>query len=257
MMSVTHFFQLLLVKVALNLRSEASRSYLNYLWWILEPALFVAVFYIVFGILLERGGPGFVEFLVCGKIPFLWFSRSVTNSSGSILAGRPLIGQVCIPKVFFPLVAILQDVVKQVFVFALLLFFLIVYGTQVHMTWLYLPFIALTQFLFVTAGGLLAAAVVPILPDFRYIISTGLVLLMFGSGIFYSYTELVQVEYQAAFLMNPMAALIKNYRQVLLDGQLPDFGRLLIIAIMCSVVVAGICCFLRRYDDYYARLAVE
>lgn len=256
-MDFSHFRQLVLIKVALNLKSEASKSYLNYVWWILEPALFVAVFYLVFAVLLERGGPGFVAFLVCGKIPYLWYSRSVSNSSGSILAGKGLISQVYIPKIFFPIVVMLQDAVKQTFVFALLLIFLIFYGTEVTWYWLYLPFIIVTQMLFVLASGLIAACIVPVVPDFRYIITTGLMLLMFGSGIFYSYQEVVQLQYQELFLLNPMAALLKNYRQVLLEGSIPDFERLVVISVVCICITIAMAFVLRRYHGDYSRLALQ
>lgn len=256
-MTLASFWQLVLIKVRLNLRSEASKSYLNYLWWVLEPALFVAVFYLVFGVLLERGGPNFVAFLVCGKIPFLWYSRTVSNSSGSILAGRGLISQVYIPKVFFPIVVMLQDAVKQAFVFSLLLVFLILYGTDVGWTWLLLPLVVLTQALFILASGLAAAAIVPLVPDFRYIINTGLMLLMFGSGIFYSYKEVVQPEYQELFLMNPMAALIKNYRQILMENAAPDFDRLLVISIVCVAIALVLTFVLDRYHGEYSRLALQ
>src|SRR5690606_38957070 len=97
------FLQLTLVKVQLNLKSEARKSYLSYIWWILEPALVVGVFYLVFGVLFSRGTPVFLVFLLCGQIPFLWFSRTITNGSASIEQGRGLMQQIEIPKIFFPL----------------------------------------------------------------------------------------------------------------------------------------------------------
>lgn len=257
MMNLTHFCQLVLVKVRLNLVSEASRSYLNYAWWILEPALFVAVFYVVFGMLLERGGPGFVTFLLCGKIPFLWYSRTISNSSGSILAGKGLINQVYIPKVFFPLVVIFQDFVKQFFVFCLLLVFLLLYGVEASPSWMYLPVVVLVQGLFIAASGFVAAAIVPVIPDFRYIIATGLMLLMFGSGIFYSYADVVQPQYQEVFLSNPLAALIKSYRQVLLDGLPPDFDRLAVIAVVSFCVIVVVSGVFARWNGAYSRLVVQ
>lgn len=256
-MKPPRFWQLVLVKVQMNLVSEASKSYLNYLWWVLEPALFVAIFYVVFGVLLERGGPGFVGFLVCGKIPFLWYSRSVSNSSGSILAGRTLISQAYIPKAFFPVVVMLQDAVKQFFVFSLLLIFLVLYGAGITTAWLYLPLIVVVQALFIGASGMVAAAIVPIIPDFKYIISTGLMLLLFASGVFYSYKDVVQPRYQELFLSNPMAALIKNYRQVLLDGLAPDFIRLAIIALISCGIIFVMSLILKRYGGAYSRLALH
>lgn len=256
-MTLSRFWLLVLTKVRLNLKSEASKSYLNYVWWVLEPALFVAVFYVVFGVLLERGSPNFVAFLVCGKIPFLWYSRTVSNSSGSIRDGRGLISQVYIPKVFFPIVVMLQDAVKQAFVFALLLVFLVFYGVEPSWMWLQLPLVILAQALFILASGLVAAAIVPVIPDFRYIISTGLMLLLFGSGTFYSYREVIKPEYQELFLMNPMAALIKNYRQVLLENSVADFDRLIVISVCCIGVALVVTFVLDRYHGRYSKLVLQ
>lgn len=256
-MKAIRFWQLVVVKVKLNLVSEASKNYLNYAWWVLEPALFVGVFYVVFGVLLGQGGPDFVTFLICGKIPFLWFSHSMLNMSNSIVSGQTLISQVDIPKVFFPLVSMIQDAVKQLFVFVLLFWVLVLYGVDINENWLYLPLLIAVHALFILAGGLVAAAIVPIIPDFRYVITTGLMLLMFASGTFYSYRDVVESSYQEMFLANPMAALIKNYRQVLLDGQTPDFGRLAVIAIISSLIVVAVSGILKRYGSAYSRLVVQ
>ena len=97
----------------LNLKAETKKTYLSYAWWLLEPAMFVLVFYVVFAVFLNRGTEDFLVFLLLGKIPFLWFSKSVSNSANSICDGRGLIGQLPIPKSFFPLLVVAQDGVKQ------------------------------------------------------------------------------------------------------------------------------------------------
>ena len=112
-MSLVNFAELVIEKVKMNLRSEVRKSYLSYAWWILEPALMVSVFYIVFGVLLRRGGPDFLAFLLSGYIPFQWFSRSVQNCMVSINNGKGLINQIKIPKIFFPLVTLLHDTVQS------------------------------------------------------------------------------------------------------------------------------------------------
>ena len=116
-MKKLNFVELIFTKVQLNLKSEAAKSYLSYLWWILEPAMFVGVFYVVFGTFLARGTDGFLIFLLCGQIPFLWLARTISNSASSIEQGRGLMQQLEIPKIFFPLVVIAQDFVKSIIVF--------------------------------------------------------------------------------------------------------------------------------------------
>ena len=111
------FWQLVIIKVRFNLRSEAAQSYLSYAWWVLEPLLMMVVFYIVFKILLQRGTEDFVNFLLCGIVPWLWFAKCINQSGMSIVQGRGLISQVYLPKTFFPLVLVGQNSMKQVIVF--------------------------------------------------------------------------------------------------------------------------------------------
>jgi lipopolysaccharide transport system permease protein len=98
---------------------------------------------------------------------------------------------------------------------------------------------------------------VPLVPDFRFLITTMLTVLMWGSGVFYSYKDVLLKQHQELFLMNPMANLIKNYRQVLLDGQLPDWGALLVICAVSIALIAIMGLVFRRLETTYARLAMQ
>jgi len=210
--------------------------------------------YLVFGTFRAQGGPGFVVFLVCGKIPFLWFSKSVNNSTMSIVAGRGLVNQVQITKAFFPLLVVAQDLVKQLFVFMLMFVVLIAFGQEVLLTWLYVPLIAFTQLLMIVACALFAAAITPFIPDFRYIVTTVMTLLMFTSGVFFDYRTVILEKHQALFLTNPMANLLENYRRVLIRGDAPDFWALFAIAATSLVVAWLMLKVYRRFDTAYARL---
>ena len=57
---------------------------------------------------------------------------------------------------------------------------------------------------------------------------------MFLSGIFYSY-ERIPAEWQDLFLLNPMAFLLKSYREVFIGGSYPDFASLSIWALVASL----------------------
>jgi lipopolysaccharide transport system permease protein len=256
-MTLSNLADAFLLKLRFNLKAEARKHYLNYAWWFLEPALQVAVFYVVFDILLNRGGDGFVVFLICGQIPFMWFSRSVLNASNSIMVGRGLIQQMAIPKAFFPALAVAQDLVKQGVVFACLLTFVTAMGYLPGVTWLSLPILAITQLLLILACSLIAAAITPFLPDFRFVVQTGLMMLMFGSGIFYDYRTTLLDEHKTFFLLNPMARLIDSYRTVLIRDTWPDWTALAWLSIACVVVIIVMLSFYRRIDSVYARLVIQ
>ena len=255
--SKAHLVEVFFTKLVLNLKSEASQTYLSYVWWLLEPVLMVSVFYLVFAVFLARSMPDFVVFLVCGKIPFLWFSKSITNSSRSILTGRGLINQVSIPMPFFPMLVVFQDAFKQTVVFALMFTFFVIYGMEVSWVWLSIIFVILTQLMLICAIALLVAAITPFLPDFKYLIATAMMALMFGSGIFYSYKDVLLPQHQQLFLLNPVANLIKNYRQVLMENTLPDWSALAGICLASFALIFAMSLYFKKTGRLYARLIAQ
>ena len=142
----------------------------------------------------------------------------MSQAGNSITQGKGLISQTYLPKPFFPLVIIGQAFVKQAFVFGLLIVFLFMYGFYPSNWWFWLLPIILVQLLFITAVSFIVAFVVPFARDLLYLINAGLMMLMFGSGIFYSYKDVLIPEHREIFLMNPMANLIVNYRLVLMEN---------------------------------------
>jgi lipopolysaccharide transport system permease protein len=165
--------------------------------------------------------------------------------------------QVAIQKLFFPLLIVTQDFVKQIVVFIAMLGFLLVMGVELHLNWLALPAVVFTQALLILAVGMVCAGIVPLVPDFKFLIGTLLTVLMWGSGIFYSYQDVLLKRHQELFLMNPMANLIKNYRQVLLDGQAPDWLSLALICAFSLLLIAIMIYVFRKLDTTYARLALQ
>ena len=217
--------ELIWTRAIFNLRSEVHRNYLSYGWWVLEPLLHMVVYYLVFGLLLQRGGENYPIFLLTGLIPWMWFSKAVSSSSGSILVGQSLMLQVGLPPIVFPLVSLLKATIKQLPVFVLLLVFVWLQGYSPGTHWWALLPVISVQALLTIAFACVVAAVIPFVRDLSYLVPTGLTFLMFMSGIFYDY-RMISAEWQNLFLLNPVAFLLKCYREILIDGTLPDLTTL-------------------------------
>lgn len=254
-MRFSNFINLLLVKVQANLRNEVSRYYLNYLWWVIEPILTMMVFYVVFSILLRRGTPNFTAFLLVGITQWMWFARTVQNGSMSILQGKGLMLQVNIHKSFFPLVVVGRDAFKQLFVTALLLLFLVFYPTPVSTCWVALPLIMFIQLILVASSAMLCAAFVPFLPDLHFIIQTGVQLMFFASGIFYDIESVVLPHHRPFVYLNPMAGLIKNYRDILIYGQWPDWQYLGLVALFSLLFFYVSIRIITYFDHLYPKIS--
>jgi lipopolysaccharide transport system permease protein len=226
----------------LQLRADVSRHSLSYAWWIIEPALHMAVYYAVFGMLLNRGGENYPAFLLAGLVPWTWFSKSVLTSSSCLVQNQNLMLEVGVHPFVFPATAILKATLKQIPVFLLFFIFILILGIGPSAAWLYLPLIMLAQTVISLAFASLIAAVIPLIRDLDYLVATGMMFMMFISGIFFD-VKSIAPEWQDAFLMNPMAYLIVSYREVLLEGQAPDISHLMwlivggVIASACVITV--------------------
>ena len=213
-----------------HLRGEARQFSLGYFWWFLEPALYISVFYVVFQLLLDRRQPDFLYFLTVGKLVFVWFSKSVVQASSSIETNKGLISQVLIRKEVFPLAAVLQGVYRQLVVFSILFLLLFVSDKgHFHYWFLLLPLI-LIQVVLITGCGLLAALMVCWQKDFQHLIQLGMLFLLFVSGVFWDVNDIADAEVRDwVLLLNPLAALIDAYRQILLLGSLPKVGTISVV----------------------------
>jgi lipopolysaccharide transport system permease protein len=212
----------------LHLKGEARQYWLGYFWWILEPMLYVGVFYLVFEKLLQNRQPDFLYFLMVGKLVFIWFSKSINQSANALRANAGLIAQTSLRKEILPLAVVHQGFYRQLVVFGFLLSVLLLGGFGVSAVWWWLIPLVLVQALLTTACGLLAALLVCIQRDFRLLLQLGTVFLLFISGVFWDPGE-ISDEALRDWLMvvNPLATLIDAYRQVLILGMPPSAERLL------------------------------
>lgn len=254
-MRIRQYTEFLLYRLHAELRAEALRGYLGFLWWIVEPLALMLAFYVVFGIVMQTGKENYVAFLLSGLVFWKWFDSSVRGGSMAIMAYGNLIQQVYLPKHLFPLLVVLVNTVKFLIVLGLLLIFLLLYGISPGWNWLGLLPLIMVQFALGVGLAGVFAALVPFVPDLRVAIDNGMLLLMFLSGIFFDLSSVP--EGVAQYLrLNPMAGLIENYRGVLLEGQWPD---MVLVAVLGAVAFAFVLLagfLLHRFDRVYPKVVV-
>jgi lipopolysaccharide transport system permease protein len=254
--SLNHLSNLLFHTVRARLTHELRLYYLHFIWWFVEPMLNMATYYVVFAIMLNQKTDNYVPFLLTGIVFWSWFNRSLQNSSSSILQGKELIAQTDIPKTFFPIATVFQDFVKQSFVLIVLLLFLVIYGMPVTWSWTALPILMAVEFILIIGLSVLLAAIVPFFPDFKFIISAGLQLMFFASGIFYDIDRTVLPVHRVLCYLNPMAGLIRNYRIVLLHGLWPDWPYILTTFLSTLVLLIFSMFLVRRFEHIYPKIVI-
>ena len=100
-MPLKQLYSLIDIQARMALRADATRYFFGYIWWVLEPLMYVAVLYVVFAYILTSRQPDFLMFLMTGKLAFMWFSKTVTQAGISIINGKGLVGRINVPRACF------------------------------------------------------------------------------------------------------------------------------------------------------------
>ena len=255
-MPLSQYFRLMDVMARMALRADASRFFLGYIWWVLEPLLWVGVFYVVFVIILGSRSEDFLPFLMVGKLSFVWFSKSITQASNSIVAGKGLVGKINVPKTLFPMAMVHEGLYRQAAVFLMMFLYVLIDGYSVTSAWFYLLPVMVVNYVMIIACALVGACAVCIARDFSPLIGLGMMFLMFTSGVFWDVRDLDPAKAEMVLALNPLAFMLDAYRQILLSGMPPDMGHLLSIgagfgALLCVMVLV-----MRRASHYLALKAL-
>lgn len=238
------------------MRSEARQYYIKYLWWILEPILEMLVFYTIFKVLLARGGPDYIQFLLIGLIAWKWFGTTVQHCGNSLMGAKALIGQAALPKIIFPTVFILTDTFKTIIVALIVCLVLFASGFHPNQAYLALPLLFLTQFLMIMATGYFLSAIVPFFPDLSILVTLLLRMLWFLSGVFFDPQNISEAK-RELFFLNPMARLINEYRGILMHQRWPEITPLLWISMISILLIISTTGFIKRHDTVYPRIVTQ
>ncbi len=216
----TRLWRYALYRAYLNIIGEASKYSLGWLWWFLEPIAMTGVFFVVFTYIRPATMQGFPYFLIIGVTTWLWFANCVSNSTDTLASARAIISQIRLPKLLFPLIAVASATMKQCFVFVIMLIVIgISFGPGT--SWFFLPVLLTTQLLLILAASSTTALLCCWVKDVKFIVNSGLTLMMFCSGLFFE-IDRMPVDWQYYFRLNPMAVMIEQYRLILLSGTVPD-----------------------------------
>lgn len=240
---IFRFRGLLATLTGRELKARYRGSVLGFVWSLVNPLLLLAVYGVVFGLILEpvRGGdvePYFV-FLVTGLFPWVWFSTSLLEGSGSLLANGGLIRKAVFPAEILPAVTVAANLVH------LLLALPIAIAAVLGGRWfgypvagwgaLALPLVILIQLPLVAGLALGLSTLTAHFKDVRDILSNLLTLLFFATPIIYPLEAVPLPWIRTLIRANPLTPYTLAYQETLFYGRLPAPELWLQMAIVSAV----------------------
>ena len=209
-----------------ELRSQHMDTALGNVWHLLNPILLVAVYYLVFDVVLgvSRGVDHFIEFLAIGVLSYQWAQRSITAGAKSITGNEGLIRSLQFPRALLPLGTIIKETLAFLPGVALMLLVVIPREGITPMWALIVP-VFLIQVLFNLGGAMFLARVADKFRDTVNLLPFFFRLVFYGSGVIYAVDQRFFDIFADNpwvmwfFVFNPFYAQLSLWRESLMTSQ--------------------------------------
>lgn len=224
----------LLIKKEITLRYK--RTYLGFLWSLLNPLLTSLVLFVAFSIFMRFEVENFILFLLAAMFPWTWFSASVTMCTSTLIGNVSLIKKVIFPKHFLLIATITAQMVNFIFSMPILVGLTYYYGGSPSFNWLIgIPVLIIVQFAAIYGLALIVSTANAFFRDLEYLVNVLISLLFWMTPIIYP-LEAVPEGYRFLLAMNPVTYLMQAWRDLFFNNII-NWNNIYVSAITAAVVL--------------------
>ena len=230
--------ELLKTNVKKEIRGKYKNSFLGVLWSFFNPLLQIAVYAIVFPLILRNTQENYLIFLCSGLIPWTFFATSISRSAFTMVENGNILKKVYFPREILPISVVTSETVNFLISTVIIMGFVIFGGLGISKYLLFYPLVLIAQYLLILAISFIVSSISVYIRDLQHLIGVALQLLFYAAPIVYA-PESIPQEFKWILDINPMTYIINGYRSIFYNQTMPDIlslGILIVVSIIFCVI---------------------
>lgn len=245
------YFRYSVVSAKSKLKAEVANSYLNWLWWILDPLCFMLIYTFIFGFVFDAKEQHFPVFIFIGLTMWDFVNKTLLGSVKTIKLNKAIVSRVYFPKFILVLSKIWINGFKMMISFGVVVLLMII--SKVHLSlnvFFFIP-ILLILVLFTFGCSCIVMHYGVYVEDLSNVLNIFMRFVFYATGIFYNIETRIPQFGGLLNKINPVAFLITSMRQCLIYGSTPDWKLLLLwFTVSVILVILGLRKIYKEENSY-------
>ncbi len=225
--------ELLKTSIKKDIGGKYKKSFFGILWSFINPLLQITVYAIIFPLIMRNSIENYTVFMVCGLIPWSFFTNVINRGSFVMIENGNIIKKVYFPREILPISLVTSEAVTFVISSIIILGFVLGYGMGLTVYVAFYPLLLLAQYIMQIGFALIVSSITVYFRDLQHFIGVFLQLLFYATPIVYS-IDTIPGQFRWILKLNPMTYIIEGYRNIFYYQQMPNLLQIF------AVIVFGI-----------------
>lgn len=252
--NIKRYYKYAIYSAKADLKAEVAGSYLNWLWWILDPLCFMLIYMFIAEVVFNSKEAYFPIFVFVGLTAWDYFNKNIIASVKIVNNNRAIVSKIYIPKYILILQKSFVLLFKMLISWILVIILMILF--RVPLSWNILWFLPIMITLYLITFGICTILMHfgIFVEDLANIVQILLKLTFYLTGIFYQINRIPKPYSSILLRLNPIAFIIDSFRKVLIYQSAPSFiwlGIWFVMGILLTMIGITI---IHKYENSYAKV---